>query len=87
MTKTGFGSTIADSNQPGPRGHFIFMFSSAETKIYPAQNVKMPTIVGISTFISRIHCRFGLFRSELPNYLGNFSIYEQFKIHGQPLSM
>ena len=33
----------------------FFMLNSAETKIYLLINVKMPTIVGILTFISRIN--------------------------------
>ena len=34
---------------------YIFMLNSTEHGIYPAHNVKMPTIVGILTFISRIN--------------------------------
>ena len=33
----------------------IFRFNSLEPAIYPANNVKMPTIVGILTFMSRIN--------------------------------
>ena len=49
-----------DQNQgsvgPGPRGYKTFsMLNSAEHEIYPAHNVKMPTIVGILTFISMIN--------------------------------
>ena len=45
---------------PGPEvKKLFFMLKSAETKIYLAQqnkfNVKMPTIVGILTFISRVN--------------------------------
>ena len=41
---------------PWPRGFkTFFMLNSAETKIYPAHNVKMPTFVGILTFMSRIN--------------------------------
>ena len=32
--------------------NFLFMFNSVESKIYPADTVKMPTIL---TFISRIN--------------------------------
>ena len=33
----------------------LFMLNSTEHGIYPAHNVKMPTVVGISTFISLIY--------------------------------
>ena len=32
----------------------IFRFSPQKPVIYPAKNVKMPTIIGILTFMSRI---------------------------------
>ena len=39
-----------------PRVYKSFsMLNSAEHEFYPAYNVKMPTIVGILTFISRIN--------------------------------
>ena len=39
-----------------PRGYKTFsMLNSAEHEIYPIQNVKMPTIVGILTFISMLN--------------------------------
>ena len=47
--KSGFIQT-----KPGGYKTF-FMLNSAELEFYPAQHVKMPTIVGISTFISRIN--------------------------------
>ena len=37
-----------------PRDYKTFILNSAEPGIYPAHNVKMPTIVGILTFISMI---------------------------------
>ena len=43
---------------PGPGVIKHFMFNSAEHEIYPAHkysNAKMPTIVGILTFISMIN--------------------------------
>ena len=46
-------------------------------------NVKMPTIVGILTFISRInYCLMG-FMQEFSADIGFFTIYEQFKFHAQ----
>ena len=45
-------------NQTRPRGYkTFFILNSAEHEIYPAHNVKMPTIVGILTFISVINKR------------------------------
>ena len=39
----------------GPQGYkTFFIINSTEHEIYPAHNVKMPTIVAILTFISRI---------------------------------
>ena len=41
---------------PWPRGSKTFyMLKSTEHEIYSAHNVKMPTFVGILTYISRIH--------------------------------
>ena len=42
-------------------------------------NVKMPTIVGILTFISRINYRHLSSKPSTSIYLGYFGIYEQFK--------
>ena len=38
----------------GPRLHNFFMLNSVEHEIYPALNVKMPIIIDILRFISRI---------------------------------
>ena len=46
-------------------------------------NVKMPTIVGILTFISRINDRLWSSRPSSSIYLGNCGIYKQFKFHAQ----
>ena len=43
------------TSRPGPSYKTFFMLNSAEHEIYPAHNVKMPTIVGILTFISMIN--------------------------------
>ena len=46
-------------------------------------NVKMPTVVGILTFISRINYRLSLSKPEISIYLGYISIYELLKFHAQ----
>ena len=46
-------------------------------------NVKMPTIVGISTFISRINYRLWHSKPSISIYLGYFGIYEQFRFYAQ----
>ena len=46
-------------------------------------NVKMPTIVGILTFMSRINYKFLSFEPEFFNNFDYFSIYEQLKFHAQ----
>ena len=67
-----------------PRGYkTFFMLSSAETKIYPAHNVKMPTIVGILTFMSRINYKLLSSKPSISIYLDYFAIYEQFKFKSQ----
>ena len=46
-------------------------------------NVKMPTIVGILTFISRINYRLWRSKPSISIYFGLFGIYEQLKFHAQ----
>ena len=46
-------------------------------------NVKMPTIVGILTFMSRINYQFLRFEPEFSTNFDCFSIYEQLKFHAQ----
>ena len=46
-------------------------------------NVKMPTTVGILTFISKINCRLWCYEPELSVYFGYISIYEQFEFYAQ----
>ena len=46
-------------------------------------NVKMPTVVGILTFISRINDWLLGFTSEISIDFGYFSTYEQIKFHAQ----
>ena len=42
-------------------------------------NVKMPTIVGILTFMSMINYKFLHSEPGCSTYFGKFNIYEQFK--------
>ena len=46
-------------------------------------NVKMPTIAGILTFISRINYRLWLSKPKISTNYGYFSNYEHFKFHAQ----
>ena len=46
-------------------------------------NVKMPTIVGILTFISRINTTSERFRARKILFFHHFSFYEQSKFHAQ----
>ena len=46
-------------------------------------NVKMPTIVGILTFMSRINYQCLRFEPEFSIYFDYSSIYEQLKFHAQ----
>ena len=39
----------------GPKFIKLFMLNSTKHEIYPALNIRMPTIVGILTFISRVN--------------------------------
>ena len=66
----------------------FFMLNSAEHEIYPAHNVKMPTNVGILTFISRIFVS----RMNTPSeslkarkisVFKHFSFYDQLKFYAQ----
>ena len=66
------------------RGYKAFsMLNSAEHKINPAHNVKMPTIVGILSFISKINTtsqRLSAVNLFICRY---FSFYEQLKFRAQ----
>ena len=70
--------------QSGPEVIKLFPCSAQlRLKFILLINVKMPTIVGILTFISRInYCLMG-FMPEFSTDLGYFSIYELLKIHAQ----
>ena len=70
--------------RPGPE---VIKFFSCSTqlriKFILLINVKMPTIVGILTFISRINYQFLSFEPEFSTIFDYFSIYDQLKFHAQ----
>ena len=66
--------------------HYNKLFSCSvqlRSKFILLINVKMPTIVGILTFISRINYKLWSSKCSISIYLGYFSIYEQFKFYAQ----
>ena len=66
-----------------PRGYkTFFILNSAEHEIYPA-HVKMPTIVGILTFISMINTTSERLKARNFFNCRYFSFYEQFKFSAQ----
>ena len=63
-----------------PRGYkTFFLLNSTEHEIFLPINVKMPTIVGILTFISWKNSILGLFEPKKPNIY----TYEHLKFHSQ----
>ena len=67
-----------------PRGYkTFFILNSAEHEIILLRNVKMPTIVGILTFLSMINTTFA--RHKAINFFicRYFSFYEQLKFRAQ----
>ena len=74
------------SIKPGPEVIILISCSAQlRLKFILLINVKMPTTVGILTFISRINYWLSIFNSkpEISIYLGYISIYEQFKFYAQ----
>ena len=70
--------------KPGPEVIKLFSCSAQlRLKFILLINVKMPTIVGILTFISRINYRLWSSKPEISIYFGYFSIYEHFKFQAQ----
>ena len=70
---------------PGPEVIKLFLCSTQlSLKFILLINVKMPTIVGILTFMSRINYQFLRLEPEFFNYFDYFSVYEQLKFHAQP---
>ena len=55
------------------------MLNSTEPEIYPAINVKMPTIIGILTFMSRINFMLSLVKYQTSFDSNYFDIYEELK--------
>ena len=46
-------------------------------------NVKMPTIIGILTFVSRINTTSDIFRARNIAIFQHFYFYEEWKVHAQ----
>ena len=61
----------------------MFILNSAEHEIYPFINVKMPTIVGILTFISMINTTSERLKARSFFICRYFSAYEQLKFRAQ----
>ena len=78
-----YGNQILRRNfTPGPQT--IKLFScSAQLRLELLINVKMPTIVGILTFISRMNYRRWQSYPEISTNFIYFSNYEQFKFHAR----
>ena len=69
---------------PGPEVIKLFSCSTLlRLKFILLVNVKMPTIVGILTFTSRINYSFLYFEPEFSTIFYYFSIYQQLKFHAQ----
>ena len=67
------------SMRPGPEVIKLFSFSAQlRLKFVLLINVKMPTTVGILTFISRINYRLWCYKPSVTIYLGYFGSYEQY---------
>ena len=80
-----YGNQILRRNfTPGPEVIKLFSCSAPlSLKFILLINVKMPTIVGILTFISRINYRLWQSYPEISTNFGYFSNFEQFKFHAQ----
>ena len=68
-----------------PQGYKIFlMVNSTEHELILLINVKMPTVVGILPFISRINTTtYESFKQEKSLYIQYFRFNEQLKINAQ----
>ena len=68
----------------GPGVIKLFSFSTQlSMKFILLINVKMPTIVGILTFISRINTSSDSLKARKISVFQHFSFYEQLKIYAQ----
>ena len=87
LTKYSFRNTIRVSNSIHPawtRGYKTFLYSTQlSTKFILLINVKMPTIVGILTFISMINTTSERLKARNFFICQYFSFYEQLKFHAQ----
>ena len=83
----GFSHVISrglNLTRSGPEVKKLFSCSAQlRLKFILLINVKMPTIVGILTFISRINYRLCLSKPEFSTNLDYVCIYEQLKFHAQ----
>ena len=59
----------------------LFMLNLTEHKFILSINVKMPTIVGILTLISRIDTTFESFKVKKSLFFNHFHFYQQLKFH------
>ena len=67
-----------------PQGYkTFFMLNLAEHEMYPANNVKMPTSVGILTFISILNTTSERLKARNIFICRYFSFYEQLKFRDQ----
>ena len=79
-----FTSFSSFSLKDRPRGYKTFLCSTQlSMKIILLINVKMPTIVGILTFISRINTSYESLKARKPRLFQRFSFYEQLKFYAQ----
>ena len=78
-------ASLENFGKPGPEVIKKFVLISSEHEIFPANNVKMPTVVvvGILTFMSRKNSTLGLFEPEKCYLFGYFYCYEHLKFHAQ----
>ena len=61
----------------------LFILNSASMKFILLINVKMPTIVGILTFMSMINTTFNSLKARKVFICQHFSFYEQLQFHAQ----
>ena len=84
-----FSSLVADKQvslriRSRPRGYkTFFMLNSADHEIYPVHNVKMPTVIGILTFISMINTTSERLKAIYFFICRYLSVNEQLKFHAQ----
>ena len=84
FSKVLLGSALVLRQSTGPEVIKLFSCSAQlRVKFILLINVKMPTIVGILTFISRINCQTLRYEPVFSTNFDYFSIYEQLKFHAQ----